>query len=132
MPEHHHKPGAQLDEERDGWPPVLAAGPDPLPRYAELYCQSNFSFQHGAAHPQALVRRAYDLGYEALALTDECSVAGVVRALAGWDEYRALMARLDESHPQQRRSRPFRRRHRTLHGKQYRPQFLAGAGHHGR
>ena len=53
MPEHHLKPGAQLDEERDAWPPVLAAGPDPLPRYAELYCQSNFSFQHGAGPPPA-------------------------------------------------------------------------------
>ncbi len=108
MPEHHLKPGAQLDEARDGWPPVLVAGPDLLPRYAELYCQSNFSFQHGAAHPQELVRRAYDLGYEALALTDECSVAGVVRALSGWDEYRAFIQRLDESHPQERRGRPFR------------------------
>jgi error-prone DNA polymerase len=108
MPEHHLKPGAQLDEERDTWPPVLAAGPDPLPRYAELYCQSNFSFQHGAAHPQELVRRAYDLGYEALAITDECSVAGVVRALSGWTEYRAFIQRLDESHPQERRGRPFR------------------------
>ncbi|HZN47825.1 MAG TPA: error-prone DNA polymerase, partial [Ramlibacter sp.] len=51
-----------------------------LPAYAELHCLSNFSFQRGASHPQELVRRAHELGYAALALTDECSVAGVVRA----------------------------------------------------
>jgi len=48
--------------------------------YAELHCLSNFSFLRGASHPGELVRRAAELGYEALALTDECSVAGVVRA----------------------------------------------------
>ncbi|MDE2606954.1 MAG: error-prone DNA polymerase [Burkholderiales bacterium] len=51
-----------------------------LPAYAELHCLSNFSFQRGASHPQELVRRAHELGYAALALTDECSVAGMVRA----------------------------------------------------
>ena len=51
-----------------------------LPEYAELHCLSNFSFQRGASHPQELVRRAHELGYAALAITDECSVAGVVRA----------------------------------------------------
>ncbi|MEJ2515235.1 MAG: error-prone DNA polymerase [Gammaproteobacteria bacterium] len=50
------------------------------PGYAELHCLSNFSFLKGASHPEELVSRAADLGYEALALTDECSVAGVVRA----------------------------------------------------
>ena len=48
--------------------------------YSELFCQSNFSFLVGASHPQELVRRAAELGYKALALTDECSLAGVVRA----------------------------------------------------
>ena len=52
----------------------------PLPAYAELHCLSNFSFQRGASHPEELVARAAALGYAALALTDECSVAGVVRA----------------------------------------------------
>ncbi len=51
-----------------------------LPDYAELHALSNFSFQRGASHPQELVARAHALGYSALALTDECSVAGVVRA----------------------------------------------------
>ena len=48
--------------------------------YAELFCQSNFSFLHGASHPEELIARADFLGYSALAITDECSVAGVVRA----------------------------------------------------
>jgi len=49
-------------------------------RYAELHCLSNFTFLRGASHPHELVERADALGYTALALTDECSVAGVVRA----------------------------------------------------
>jgi error-prone DNA polymerase len=48
--------------------------------YAELHCISNFTFLRGASHPQELIEQALELGYSALALTDECSVAGVVRA----------------------------------------------------
>ena len=51
-----------------------------LPAYAELHCRSNFSFLTGASHPAELVERAQQLGYAALAITDECSLAGVVRA----------------------------------------------------
>ena len=51
-----------------------------LPGYAELQCVSNFSFLRGASHPEQLVARAAELGYSAIAITDECSVAGVVRA----------------------------------------------------
>ena len=51
-----------------------------LPRYAELHCRSNFSFLTGASHPEELIERAAALGYGALAITDECSLAGVVRA----------------------------------------------------
>ncbi|WP_156414372.1 error-prone DNA polymerase [Bordetella sp. N] len=58
----------------------LAAFVPSLPDYAELCCLSNFSFLRGASHPEELVERAAELGYEALALTDECSLAGVVRA----------------------------------------------------
>ncbi len=54
--------------------------PSALPDYAELHCLSNFSFQRGASHPWELVERAVQRGYAALALTDECSLAGVVRA----------------------------------------------------
>ena len=51
-----------------------------LPDYAELHALSNFSFQRGASHAHELVVRAAELGYSAIAITDECSVAGVVRA----------------------------------------------------
>ena len=51
-----------------------------LPAYAELQCVSNFSFLRGASHPEELAARAAALGYSAFALTDECSLAGVVRA----------------------------------------------------
>ncbi|MGH8778184.1 error-prone DNA polymerase [Paraburkholderia sp.] len=52
----------------------------PLPAYAELFCLSNFSFLHGASHAEELVERAVQLGYAGLAITDECSLAGAVRA----------------------------------------------------
>ncbi len=55
----------------------------PLPAYAELHCLSSFSFQRGASLPEELVARAAALGYSALAITDECSVAGVVTAMGG-------------------------------------------------
>jgi error-prone DNA polymerase len=48
--------------------------------FAELHCISNYSFLRGASHPEELVRRAAELGYRALALTDECSFAGLVKA----------------------------------------------------
>ncbi|MDA0237619.1 MAG: PHP domain-containing protein, partial [Proteobacteria bacterium] len=48
--------------------------------YAELHCISNFSFLKGASHPKELVEQAKKLGYHAIAITDECSVAGAVRA----------------------------------------------------
>jgi error-prone DNA polymerase len=57
-----------------------APPPSTLPAYAELHSLSNFSFQRGASHPEELVQRAHALGYSALAITDECSMAGVVRA----------------------------------------------------
>ena len=51
-----------------------------LPAYAELVCRSNYSFLNGASHPEELVARAQALRYTALAITDECSLGGVVRA----------------------------------------------------
>jgi len=51
-----------------------------LPDYAELHCLSNFSFLRGASHAGELVEQAVALGYAALAITDECSFAGIVRA----------------------------------------------------
>ncbi|WP_370261692.1 error-prone DNA polymerase [Limnobacter sp.] len=49
-------------------------------RFAELICQSNFSFLKSASHPEELVEQAASLGYSAIAITDECSLAGIVRA----------------------------------------------------
>ncbi len=50
--------------------------------YAELHCFSNFTFLTGASHPGELAEQARDLGYQALAITDTCSVAGIPRAWA--------------------------------------------------
>ena len=44
--------------------------------YVELHCHSAFSFLDGASHPEELVTRAAELGYEALALTDHDGVYG--------------------------------------------------------
>ncbi len=55
--------------------------------YAELHCLSNFSFQRGASSAQELFRRARQQGYQALAITDECTLAGIVRA---WQAARAV------------------------------------------
>ena len=48
--------------------------------YAELHCLSNFSFQRGASSARELFDRAKLHGYHALAITDECTLAGIVRA----------------------------------------------------
>lgn len=55
--------------------------------YAELHALSNFTFLRGASHPEELVEKAAELGYEALAITDECSMSGIVRAHAAAREY---------------------------------------------
>ncbi len=58
----------------------MASASPALPDYAELRCLTNFSFLRGASHPEELVERARQLGYTALAIADECSMAGIVRA----------------------------------------------------
>ena len=63
-------------------------------RYAELHCLSNFTFLRGASHPQELVARAIEQQYDAIAITDECSVAGVVRALVEVKEQAARGQRM--------------------------------------
>ncbi len=50
------------------------------PAYAELHCLSDFTFLRGAATARQLFDRAKTCGYGALAITDECSLAGIVRA----------------------------------------------------
>ncbi|MBA6140155.1 MULTISPECIES: error-prone DNA polymerase [Pseudomonas] len=59
--------------------------------YAELHCLSNFSFQRGASSAEELFRRAAEQGYQALAITDECTLAGIVRA---WQAAKAHGLRL--------------------------------------
>lgn len=54
---------------------------DDLPAYAELHCLSDFSFLRGASSAEDLFVRATQCGYRALAITDECSLAGIVRGL---------------------------------------------------
>ena len=56
-----------------------AEDPD-MPRYAELHCLSDFTFLRGASSAAQLFARARACGYEALAITDECSLAGIMRA----------------------------------------------------
>ncbi len=55
--------------------------------YAELHTLSNFTFLRGASHPEELVKRAVHLGYDALAITDECSMSGIVRAHTAARQY---------------------------------------------
>ncbi|WP_455207338.1 error-prone DNA polymerase [Kaarinaea lacus] len=62
-----------------------------LPAYAELHCISNYSFLRGASFPEELVERAAYLRYRALAITDECSLAGVVRAHIAAKEHKLLL-----------------------------------------
>lgn len=58
-----------------------------LPAYAELHCLSNFSFHRGASRADELFERAKHQGYTALAITDECSLAGIVRALEASEKF---------------------------------------------
>ena len=55
--------------------------------YAELHCLSNFSFLRGASHPHELLSSAAELGYTAIAITDECSLSGIVRAYRASQEH---------------------------------------------
>jgi error-prone DNA polymerase len=52
-----------------------------VPAYAELHALSDFSFQRGASSARELFERAKEIGYTALAITDECSLSGIVRGL---------------------------------------------------
>ncbi|MDM0086076.1 MULTISPECIES: error-prone DNA polymerase [unclassified Variovorax] len=81
---------------RPSQPGVPAQG---LPGYAELHCLTNFSFQRGASRPDELVAQAYHLGYQALAITDECSVAGIVRAHVALRELPAVLDEWEKKNP---------------------------------
>jgi error-prone DNA polymerase len=66
----------------------MTAAQSVIPPYAELRCTSNFTFLKGASWPEELVERAKKLRYAALAITDECSLAGVVRAHVAAKEHK--------------------------------------------
>lgn len=75
------------------------------PSYAELHCHSSYSFLDGVSDPDDLVRRASELGYSGLAITDSDGVYGVVRFARAAEElgiptvYGAeLTLHLDEPH----------------------------------
>jgi error-prone DNA polymerase len=55
-------------------------------RYAQLFTTTNFTFLTGASYPAEYIYRAAELGYDALAITDECSLAGVVKAFVAAEE----------------------------------------------
>jgi error-prone DNA polymerase len=57
-----------------------------IPMYSELHCKTNYSFLTGGSHADELVARAVELGYAALAITDENTLAGVVRAYSAVKE----------------------------------------------
>ena len=69
------RPTAQRDVGDSGAPLRGAQRRAPV-AYAELSCQSAFSFLRGASEPEALVERATELGYAALALTDRDGLYG--------------------------------------------------------
>ena len=60
--------------------PRPAGASPPGQGFAELHAVSNFSFLRGASHPEELVRTAAALGYRAIAIADECTLAGIVKA----------------------------------------------------
>jgi error-prone DNA polymerase len=60
--------------------PAIGQALGGVPDYVELRCLTNFSFLRGASRPEELVERAKQLGYAGLAIVDECSMAGIVRA----------------------------------------------------
>ena len=62
--------------------------------FAELSITSNFTFLTGGSHPEEYARRAALLGLEAIAIADENSVAGIVRA---WSELKKIREEIDDA-----------------------------------
>src|SRR5712691_5378375 len=52
--------------------------------YAEIAVTSNFSFLRGASRPEELIAQACLHGYAAIGIADRNTLAGVVRAYAGF------------------------------------------------
>jgi len=95
--------------------PPIAGG---LPDYTELHCLTNFSFQRSASHPGELAARAWRLQYRGLAITDECSVAGVVRAMSGLKEYIEALDEEERRHPERPKT-PRNPDFRLLYGSEF-------------
>jgi len=74
------KQRAKALESADNTESATRAAVPQEPDYAELHMLSNFTFLEGASHPEELVLRAAELGYKAVAITDECTLSGAVRA----------------------------------------------------
>ena len=68
------------------------------PGYAELCSFTNFSFLTGASHPEEIVEQATAYQYHSIAITDECSVAGVVRAYSHIKEHHLPIRLIIGSH----------------------------------
>lgn len=51
-----------------------------MQEYSELQITTNFSFLRGGSHPEEMVEQAIALGYQAIAITDRNTLAGIVRA----------------------------------------------------
>src|SRR5260221_11255629 len=49
-----------------------------MPTYVELHAHSHYSLLDGASSPEAVVKRAFELGMESIALTDHDAVYGAV------------------------------------------------------
>ncbi|MDA0924946.1 MAG: error-prone DNA polymerase, partial [Proteobacteria bacterium] len=62
--------------------------------FAELSITSNFTFLTGGSHPEEYARRAALLGLPAIAIADENSVSGVVRA---WTELKKIAQEIDDA-----------------------------------
>src|SRR5438874_13835983 len=74
-------PETSNPKSRKPLPPPTCVSHSPY-AYAELDVTSNFSFLRGASHPDELIYTAAELGYRAIAITDQHTLAGVVRAHA--------------------------------------------------
>jgi len=77
---YREKPLAGKESSTDKEPSASKEPQNAPPAYAELHMLSNFTFLEGASHPEELVLQAAELGYSAVAITDECTLSGAVRA----------------------------------------------------
>ncbi len=55
-------------------------------KYAELQCQTHYSFLRGASHPRELLNQAQRLELQALAITDHLGVYALPKAFLAWQE----------------------------------------------